>query len=176
MSPLGRRESPWSSTEGSGFSPPSPGCRGPGSRPVVKTDQGKPSTSPTSSIYLSKFAVLHIEDPILHRSLHGPSAALAASAKIRDQQQRKCDCCSRSNCMGQTSFLSDFPFLVCGMRGRGWATGGVRLSALPLAEGQWGRTHTRQSTGSIKGTARHEHSTRHLAPAASEHVWGTATG
>lgn len=153
MSPLGRRESPllrlWSpgpprgNSKGSGSSPPFPGCRGPGPRPASRQIRANPVPSPKSTLYLSKFAVLHIEDPVLHRSLHGLSVALTASATIKDlgyQQQRNVTAAAEATAWGRLPSLSNFPFLVCGMRGRGWATGGVRLSALPLAEGQWGRT------------------------------------
>lgn len=82
----------WDSSEGSGAVPLAQAAEGP-ARHQEKM-RASPVLSPKSTLYLSKFAVLHIEDPILHRSLHVPSAALAASATIRDsryQQRRKCD-------------------------------------------------------------------------------------
>lgn len=71
---------------------------------------GQPSTSPQSTLYLSKFGVLHIEDPILHWSLHGPSPRwLPAQGSGTLPQRRKCDCCSRMKSMGQTSFSERLP-------------------------------------------------------------------
>lgn len=115
--------------------------------------RANPVPSPKSTLYLSKLAVLHIEDAIHHRSLHGPSAAPAVSTRMGHnrgyQQLRKCDCCSQSNCMGQTSFSQGLPLSGVWDEGQSLGQGGVCPSALPLAMGQ---TTCRQSTGNTPGT------------------------
>lgn len=91
-----------------------------------------------------------------HPSLVSPWAqfTLAASTRIRDSgypQRRNVTAAVEGKAWGRLPSQRDFPFLGCGMGGRGWATGGVHVPALPLRAGQWGRTRG-QSTGSTSGS------------------------
>lgn len=152
--------------------PPPQVAKGPAPGLASREIRANPVPSPKSILYLSKSAVLHIEDPILHGSLHEPSAALATSTRIEDlgyQQQRKCDCYSRSNCMGQTSFSQRLPLF--GVWDEGQRLGHRRCPSVrpPPRRGAVGQNARRQSTGSTEGTARQERSTRRL----HQSVWGT---
>ena len=162
MSLLGRRESPvpgaaepraphGAAPRGLAPVPSSQAAKGPAPGLASRQIRANPVPSPKSTFYLSKFAVLHIEDPILHRFLHGPSVTLAASARIGDsdyRQRRKCDCCSRSNCMGQTSFSQRLPLF--GVWDGGQRLGHRRCPSVrpPPRRRAVGQNVHRQSTGS----------------------------
>lgn len=120
------------------------------------------SLSPTPALYLPKFAVLHIEDAILHRALHGPRAAPAVSARLWDWGRQR----HRNVIAAEVTAWGRLPSLrlpLFGVWDEGQRLGHGRCpSALPLAAGQ---NACRESEGSSQGSARRERSTR--SPAAA---------
>ena len=78
----GAQGPPWSSSKGSGSSPLFPGCQGPGPRPGVKTDQGKPCTQP--QIHLLPFQICSVAHRGSHPSPVSPWAQRHPSSQRKD--------------------------------------------------------------------------------------------
>lgn len=109
------------------------------------------SLSPTPALYLPKFAVLHIEDAILHRALHGPRAAPAVSARLWDWGRQR----HRNVIAAEVTVWGRLPSLrlpLFGVWDEGQRLGHGRCpSALPLAAGQRGRTHAARAREALRG-------------------------
>lgn len=97
--------------------------------------------------------MLHIEDAILHRALHGPRAAPAVSARLWDsgrQRHRNVTAAEATAWGRQTSFSQRLPLF--GVWDEGQRLGHRRCpSALPLAAGQRGRTHAARAGEALRG-------------------------